>query len=113
MNQLSIFVNDKLVFEYDKNTPLEDNKLAFLDDMDRGMDRGMRMQGEMIDNPDNAQRAKFVVLNMIKALQQDNQAIVQSSCAYLAKRMPELIEVHANDGDGRIDIELVEQANNK
>jgi hypothetical protein len=112
MNQLTIFVNDNPVFEYDKSTPLEDSKLEFLDDMDRGMDRGMRIQGEMIDNPDNAQRAKFVILNMIKALQQDNQAIVQSSCAYLAMRMPGLTEVHANDGEGRIDIELVEQALN-
>jgi len=109
MNLLTVFVNNEPVFEYDKNTPLEDNKLAFMDDMERDMGRGIRMQGEMIDAPDNAQRARFVVLNMIKALQRDNQAIVQASCAYLANRMPGLIEVHANDGEGRIDIELVEQ----
>ena len=112
MNLLTVFVNNEPVFEYDKNTTLEDNKLAFLDDMDRGMDRGMRMQGEMIDSPDNTQRAKFVVLNMIKALQQEKQEIVQASCAYLASRMPRLTEVHANDAEGRIDIELVEQTLN-
>ena len=109
MNLLTVFVNCEPVFEYDKNTPLEDSKLTYLDDMDRGMDRGIRMQGEMIDSPDNTQRARFVVLNMIKALQQDKQAIVQASCAYLANRIPGLTEVHANDAEGRIDIELVEQ----
>ncbi|MDH5190061.1 MAG: hypothetical protein OEW89_02300 [Gammaproteobacteria bacterium] len=34
MSYLSIFINDKLAFEYDLSKTLDDSQLAFLDKMD-------------------------------------------------------------------------------
>ncbi|MBE9564273.1 MAG: hypothetical protein IMF17_03430 [Proteobacteria bacterium] len=48
-------------------------------------------------------------MNLIKALQQDNDAVKISSCAYLVNRFPALIEVHADDDENTIKIELIEE----
>ncbi len=109
MTDLTLIVNEQPVFNYDRQTELTEEKLSFLENMDRDMSRGVRIRGELIAEPDTHQRAEFVALNLIKALQQDNQAIIQASCAYLVSRLPDLVEVHAKDQDGGVKIELVEQ----
>jgi len=48
-------------------------------------------------------------MNLIKALQQDNEAVITASCAYLVNRFPKLIEVHANDHGNAVKIELLEE----
>jgi hypothetical protein len=48
-------------------------------------------------------------MNLIKALQQGNGAVISASCAYLVNRHPALIEVHANDHDRAVKIELIEE----
>ena len=105
---LTIFINDQSVFEYECENLLEDKQRAFLDKMDSDMGRGIKIHGELIANPDNDQRARFVAMNLIKALQQNNDAIIAASCAYLASRRPELIEIRANDGDAGVVIDLVD-----
>lgn len=108
MNKLTIFVNQQVVFEYDRDTALDDRQLEFLDKMDGDMTRGIKISGELIPKPDLSQRARFVALNLVKALKQGNDAAVSVSCAYLAKRLPFLNEVHANDTDIGLDIKLIE-----
>jgi len=108
MNNLTIFVNNQPVFEYDRETTLAEDKRTFLENMDSDMSRGIKIQGELISEPDTQQRAKFMVLNMIKAIQQDNQAVIQASCAYLVNRLPDLVEVQVNEEGSKINIELVE-----
>lgn len=109
MKTLSIFINDQVVYEYDKDTLIEKKKVEFLDNMDADMERGITIQGERITSPDAQQRARFVVLNLIKALQQENSAIISVSCAYLANRNSGLLEVHANDHDSGINITFVDE----
>ena len=112
MNNLTIFVNDQAAFECDREIAIDEDRLAFLDKMDSDMSRGIKIQGELIQTPDAEQRAKFIVMNLIKALQQDNQAVIQVSCAYLVNRLPGLVEVQVNEVGSKIDIELVlEQLN--
>lgn len=77
--------------------------------MNRDMQRSFKIKGELVANPDSPQRATFVAMNLIKALQQDNKAIIFSSCAYLSNQLPSLREVHANDGEGTVNIDLVEE----
>lgn len=48
-------------------------------------------------------------MNLIKALQQNNDAVIAVSCAYLITRHPALNEVHANDHKDAISIELVNE----
>jgi len=109
MNKLAVFINNEIVFEYDRDLTLKDQQLAFLDRMDADMERGIKIKGELLVNPDSQQRATFVAMNLIKALQQDNEALISASCAYLVNRYPALSEVHANDHDNAVKIELIEE----
>ena len=107
MNNLTLFVNDQAVFECDREMAIDDDKQAFLDKMDSDMSRGIKIQGELLSDPDPQQRAKFIVMNLIKALKQDNEAVIKASSAYLVNRLPNLLEVRVNDVGSKIEIELV------
>ena len=107
MGKLSVYINNEVVYDFDKEHALEEQQRSFLDKMDDDMERGIKIKGELLTNPDNKQRATFVSMNLIKAIQQDNDAIIFASCAYLANRDPELTEVHANDHDGSVKIEFI------
>lgn len=109
MKTLTIFVNDESIYEYDKKISLDEQQLKFLDKMDSDMERGIKIQGELIVDPDNKQKATFVAMNLIRALQQDNEAAISVSCAYLATRIPATIEIHANSNEGTVNIEFVEE----
>jgi len=109
MKILNIYIDDQSVHEYDRSQALEDQQLAFLDKMDSDMEKGIKLQGELIANPDKQQRANFVALNLLKAISQDTHASISVSCAWLANRFPNLIEVHINKTDGTIEVELVEE----
>jgi len=109
MKKLTIFANDQIVYEYDREITFEDRQMAFLDKMDSDMERGIKIKGKLITSPDSKQRATFVAMNLIRALQQDNDAAISVSCAYLVNRHPALVEVHANDHGSGVKIELVEE----
>jgi len=109
MNKLTFFINKEVVYEHDRDITFEQQQLEFLDKMDKDMERGIKIQGEFTIHPDLQQRTTFVVMNLIKALQQDNDAVIAASCAYLINRHPELIEVHADDLDDTISVELVNE----
>jgi len=109
MSYLSIFINDQLAFEHDLSKSLDTNQLAFLDKMDGDMDRGFRISGEMINEPDAKQKATFVAMNLLRALQQEDDAKIAVACAYIGNRLPHVIEVRASDQGDRIHIEFVEE----
>lgn len=109
MKTLTVFINDQIAHEYDKELTIDEQKLTFFDKMDADMDQGIKIQGKLIPSPDLKQRATFVAMNLIRALQQDNQAIISASSAYLANRLPSLAEVHARDQGNTVNIELVEE----
>ena len=111
INVLTVFINDQAVFEFDRDTSLDDQQLKFLDKIDSDMDRGLKMSGELFEKPDAEQRVRFIVMNLIKALQHDEQAIIRSSCAYLINRRPQLLEVRVKDGESAIEIELIDERN--
>ena len=107
MNILTVFINNEIVLEFDKSLTLEDMQLKFLDRMDADMDKGIKIRGELLKQPDSHQRIVFVAMNLIKALQQNHDAAKSVSCAYLVNRHPDLLEVHANDQSGAVDIDFV------
>lgn len=109
MNKLSVFINDQLAFEYDRSTELDNKQLEFLERMDRDMDRGFKIYGELIAEPDSKQKAAFVAMNLLKALQQEDNAKIAVSCAYLSNRLPHVVEVHARDQGSRVNIEFIEE----
>lgn len=107
MRALKLFINEQLVFEYDRDTELSDKQLEFLDKMDSDMARGIKINGELLPRPDTHQCAKFVALNLIKALRQENSAAVSVSSAYLSNRLPTLNEVHAKDQGDSIALDFI------
>ena len=109
MNKLAVLVNDELVFEFDRKLNFDEQQLVFLDKMDSDMESGIKIHGELLENPDAQQRVTFVIMNLIKALQQGNQAVITASCAYLVNRNPKLIEVHVNDHADAVKIEIIEE----
>jgi hypothetical protein len=109
MDKLTVFINNEIVFEFDRGLTFSDQQLAFLHRMDSDMDKGIKIQGQLLVNPDARQRATFVAMNLIKALQQDNEAAKTSSCAYLVNHLPALVEVHAIDDENAVKIELIEE----
>ena len=104
---MNIYINGDVVFEFDSSKKLDAEKISFLDKMDSEMNKGIKVNGDLIAKPNEKQRGTFVAMNLIKGLLQDNSAVITSSCAYLSHRYPKLIEVHANDKDKSISIELV------
>ena len=109
MNTLSIFVNDQLSFECDRSRVLDEKQLEFLERMDSDMDRGLKIHGELIAEPDTKQKATFVAMNLLNALKQEDHARIAVACAYLGHRLPRVVEVHARDAVDRIDIEFIEE----
>ena len=107
MEMLAIIVNGELAYEYNKASALSTQQREFLDRMDQDMGRGLKIRGELINNPDTQQRATFMAMNLIKALMQQDEAKIMVSCAYLASRLPGLIEVQARDEDGEVAVELI------
>lgn len=108
-NVLTIFINDEPVFERERDINLEQSQLEFLEKMDSDMDRGIKISGESYENPSQEQRLTFVAMNLIKALQQENDAVIAASCAYLIQRRPDLIEVRASNGELGVNIELISE----
>ena len=109
MSNLSILINDQLVFEYDRSTELDESQLAFLDKMDSDMDRGIKISSELISKPDTKQKATFVAMNLLRAMKQDDNARIAVYCAYLCRRLAHVVEVHARDRDTGIDIEFIDE----
>lgn len=109
MNVISVLVNNEPVYEFSRDIILEKNQLAFLDKMDSDMTKGFKIQGKLIQQPDATQCATFVAMNLIKALQQGNESVINSSCAYLITRKPALIEVRADDFEKSVKVELIEE----
>ncbi|HHJ17957.1 MAG TPA: hypothetical protein ENJ80_14830 [Gammaproteobacteria bacterium] len=105
--KLVVLVDDRPQLEFDRGKALPDQQLAYLDRMDSKMDAGIQLDGASVQNPDPLQRARFVAIHMIEALQQDNEALVAASCAYLAQRLPDLQQVRAHLTDDGFTAELV------
>jgi len=104
---LTISIDNQPQLEYDRSQGLPDNQLVYLDRMDKQMDAGIQIGGEQVARPDALQRAQFVAVHLVEALQQGNEALIAASCAYLARRLPDLKQVKAVPIEAGLSLELV------
>jgi hypothetical protein len=104
---LTVVVNGKSILEYDRRTRLPGRLRRTLDEMDLDMDRGLRLGDVEIISPDNRQRAQYVAMHLIGAIQADNGGLVSAACAYLADRAPTLKRVCAEDKGDEVTLELI------
>ena len=73
-NKLRVSLNHVDVIEYDRNRRLPGHQRQFLDKMDADMAQGFELAGEFIPAPDAMQRAKFVAMQLIMAVQNQEEA---------------------------------------
>lgn len=107
MSKIKLFFKEQIVFDFDKELVLEESQVAFLDKMDSDMDKGVKINGQLFTEPDSKQRAEFVVMNLFKALQHDNQSVITASCAYLSSRLPDVDEVRVSEQEKGIKVEFI------
>lgn len=107
-NNLTLLINDEIAFECNRETTHDDQQLAFLDGMDVDMDKGIKIRGELIKQPEVEQRLTFMALNLIKALKLEDQGKTSVSCAYLLSRRPKLIEIRVTDMSEGLIIDFVD-----
>ncbi len=105
--RLVIVVDGEAHLEYDRGKALPEHQLAYLDRMDERMDGGISVDGETVEQPDTLQRAQFVALHLLEAMQAGDDARIAASCAYLAQRLPGLQQVKASLAGGAVSAELV------
>lgn len=106
-HQLVILLNGESQLQYDRSKPLLDQQREFLDKMDNELQRGITINNENIDRPDLKQRAQFVALNLINAIQSSEEQKAAAMCTYLAVFLPDLKQVKAEQHDEGMVIDLV------
>ena len=93
--------------EYARATPLAPAQLDYLDRLDQKMDAGIELAGLHIQQPDALQRAQFIAVQLLQAVQAGNEAQAAVTCAYLANRIPDLKQVRASTRAGLLSFDLV------
>ena len=93
--------------EYARATPLAPAQLDYLDRLDQKMDAGIELAGLHIQRPDALQRAQFIAVQLLQAVQAGNEAQAAVTCAYLANRIPDLKQVRASTRAGLLSFDLV------
>ena len=106
-DKLYIELNGASVLEYDRNIRLPGHQRRFLDKMDADMAEGIKLAGQAIDEPNPIQRAQFVAVQLMNALQENDEGLIAATCAYLANRYPDMRRVVAREQGDNVSLDLV------
>jgi len=104
---LRVTVNGRPEAAYDKTQRLAGGQRRALDEMDADMDGGFELGGRQVSRPEPWERAQFVAMQLLIALDRGDDALVTLTSAYLAHRHPELREVRAVDNGEWVTLELI------
>ena len=104
---MAVLLNGVAQLEYDREKPLPDHQIVYLDKMDRKMDAGIELGDERITNPDLQQRAQFVAANLAHAIKVNDESMAAALCAYLAVRISDLKQVKLDEEGEDMSIDLV------
>jgi len=105
-NVLAVLVDDAVQLEFDRGATVPAHQLAFLDNMDAKMDKGIVLDGESLADPDIVSRVKFVAQNMATALGSGNDKVAVAMCTYLGVRRPELKQVKISPSELGMTVDL-------
>ncbi len=104
---LQIILNGNPLLEFPRNTRLPGKQRDFLDFMDIDMDKGIKLDGSIINSPNDHQRTHYVAMQLIQALKSNNKGLVTATCAYLANRQPTLKQIRAVEEGAAMTLEFV------
>lgn len=106
-NIMAVLLNGVAQLEYDRDKPLTDYQKTYLSNMDRKMDKAIEINGKRVKNPDENQKAQFIVANLLDAMKTDNVGLTSVLCTYLADNMPDLKQLKIEEDNGEVSIEFV------
>ena len=109
-NMMAVLLNGIAQLEYDREKALTDYQQTYLSNMDKKMDEGVEIDGELVKNPDDNQKAQFIVANLLSAMRADNAGLTSALCTFLADAMPDLKQlkiIEADNGDVSVDFVFV------
>jgi hypothetical protein len=105
--RLEIYRNGVMAYEFDKRAGLERMQFAYVQRMDADMDRGIRLNGEPIRSPGQAQRNQFVIGRLLEALGVGDSRDIAMLCRYLAQHAPNLDTIRVEEDGDEYHVELV------
>ena len=106
-NMMAVLLNGVAQLEYDRDKPLTDYQRTYLEKMDGKMDDGIEVDGVLIKNPDENDKARFVVANLLNAMKSDNAGLTSALCTYIADGMPDLKQLLIDENDGEVSVDFV------
>lgn len=104
---MAVLINGVAQLEYDRDKLLTDYQNTYLDKMDKQMNEGIQIDGQVVESPELNQKIQFVTANMISAIKSDNEGMSSALCTYLATRLPDLKQVKVIESDNDVTIDLV------
>ena len=104
---MAVLINGIAQLEYERDKPLTDYQLTYLETMDKKMDEGISIDGETIDSPEMNQKVQFVAANMLSAMKSNEEGMTSALCTYLATRLPDLKQVLIQEEGEDVSIDLV------
>lgn len=107
MKKLVAVLEGESQVEYDRTRSLPEQQLKYLDKMDEKMDEGIPQGAGHIFAPDIQQKAQFVANQLIHAIRTEDEQLAAATLAYLANRLPDLLQVVAEEKDGETTIKLI------
>lgn len=102
-----VLLNGIAQLEYDRDKPLPDHQVVYLDKMDSKMDEGIFLGEESISNPSMGERTQFVAANLVHAIKGNDESTAAALCSWLAHRVPDLKQVKYQETEGEMSIDLV------
>ncbi|MEJ2141578.1 MAG: hypothetical protein P8Y24_04365 [Gammaproteobacteria bacterium] len=103
---LEVVINEETVLSFNA-VRFPGHQRQFLDKMDLDMDDGIEVDGQHIKEPDNMQRATYVAMSLILAVQAGNTEMANAMCAYLVHRLPDLKQVRAIENGIEVEMDLL------
>ena len=104
---LVVVLNSNKVIEYRRDRALTERQTRDLENTEIKMQSGIQVGNEFIDDPSEQDKAIFMANQLVLALENNHEPVIAISCAYLATRYPDLLQVRAVLENGSYSIQLI------
>ncbi len=102
-----VSLNSSKVLEYFRDRELTNKQIHDLEKAEKKLTSGIYFAGKFISSPSPQEKAVFMANQLAMALDEDNEAALAISCAYLATRYPDLKQLKLTNHEGQLSIELI------
>ncbi len=105
--QIEVSINNQVVLQFDRQPRLAGKQRQFLDNMDEDMDQGIDLAGQPCPSPTPFQKAQYVAMTLMRALDEKDDELVAACCSYLGSRHADLKVIKTLMHGDSIQMELV------